>query len=114
MCCMSDLDETNYCEQQAEQGGKWLPSGFCQICVTHLLKTQWPNYTKALAAVTCKAEQNRLLKRGPPINVSDKTAMPCPDDVEVHALWFMSGNEYRSAKLEGSLVGEERQAYWDE
>lgn len=29
------------------------------------------------------------------------------------ALWYMSDGEVHSAKLEGSLVGKERQDYWD-
>ena len=40
--------------------------------------------------------------------------MPCPDDKEIYAIWFMNGNEYRSAKIENSLEGEERKALWDQ
>jgi hypothetical protein len=40
------------------------------------------------------------------VNISDKTALPCPDDGEVAALWFMSTGQEHSPKLEGSLVGE--------
>ena len=48
-----------------------------------MLKTQWELYRKRLETVNCKAEQRRLLERGPPINISDKTALPCPDTEEV-------------------------------
>eukprot|EP00596_Hydrurales_sp_CCMP1899_P001337 CAMPEP_0119041888 /NCGR_PEP_ID=MMETSP1177-20130426/14160_1 /TAXON_ID=2985 /ORGANISM="Ochromonas sp, Strain CCMP1899" /LENGTH=105 /DNA_ID=CAMNT_0007008289 /DNA_START=231 /DNA_END=548 /DNA_ORIENTATION=+ len=77
-------------------------------------KTQWSTYTTALEKTTCKAEQRRLLAKGPPINVSDTKALPCPDGGEVHTLWYMSDGLERSAKLEGSLTGEDRQKYWDE
>ena len=42
--------------------------------------------------------------------------MPCQEDGEgeVFALWFAEGDETHSAKLDGSLVGEARQKYWDE
>lgn len=112
--CWDDLAAESYVEFQAAEGGPWLPSKYCSTCVDYLLRTQWSVYTTALAKVTCKAEQRRLLERGPPINLRDPTALPCPDDGEVYALWFMGGNEIRSAKLEGSLVGEERRKYWDE
>ena len=118
MSCWNDVDEEskNYVEYQAVPGGAWLPSGFCSDCVTYLLQTQWGIYTAALAKVTCKAEQRRLLERGPPINLKDAKALPVPDDpeAEVHALWFVSTGEERNAKLDGSLEGEARKKYWDE
>jgi hypothetical protein len=55
-----------------------------------------------------------MLQAGPPINLKDKTALPCPDDAEIHSLWYMEDNKEHSAKLKGSLEGEERQKYWDE
>jgi hypothetical protein len=92
----------------------WLPSGFCIHCIKHLLSTQWDTYVNTLCKTTCKAEQRRMLTRGPPINLSDKTALPCPDDEEVYALWYMSSpDEEQSAKLTGSLVGKEREEYWN-
>ena len=87
-------------------GSEWLPSGFCQVCIVYLQQQQWPTYVAALSSTTCKAEQRRLLKSGPPINLKDSKALPCPDDGEIFSLWFMSDGLERSAKLEGSLVGE--------
>lgn len=84
----------------------WLPSQFCETCIVYLLKTQWELYTTALAKTTCKAEQRRLLTTGPPINLKDIKALPCPNDSEVYLLWYMSDNLTHSAKLEGSLIGE--------
>ena len=50
--------------------GKWLPCHFCLTCTEYLLQTQWKKYTDGLAKATCKAEQRRLLDKGPPINIS--------------------------------------------
>ena len=118
-CCWEDLSDENYVEYRASADGEWKASGFCQDCVGHLLQTQWKTYTEGLAKSTCKAEQRRMLEKGPPINISDKTAMPCPDgtekgNAEVHSLWYKSDGEEHSAQLEGALIGEERKTFWDE
>ncbi|CAM9715984.1 unnamed protein product [Heterosigma akashiwo] len=55
-----------------------------------------------------------MLKEGPPVNVKDKTALECPDGSEVFRLWYSSDQAEHSAKLDGSLEGDERQAWWDE
>mmetsp|Transcript_13013 Transcript_13013/g.21659 ORF Transcript_13013/g.21659 Transcript_13013/m.21659 type:complete len:168 (+) Transcript_13013:66-569(+) len=114
MSCWDDIDTTNYVEFKSSAESPWIPSGFCEVCTSYLLKSQWDLYTSALAKTTCKAEQRRLLKAGPPINLKDVKALPCPDDGEVHLLWFMSDNQDHSAKLEGSLEGEERMKYWND
>ena len=106
MSCWDDVDGSNYVEYKSSETSNWQPSGFCEMCTSYLVKTQWDLYTSALAKTTCKAEQRRLLKSGPPINLRDTKALPCPDDGEVHSLWFMSSGVEQSAKLEGSLVGE--------
>lgn len=106
MSCWDDIDASTYVEYKSSEESEWMPSGFCVNCVNHLLNTQWELYTTALAKTTCKAEQRRLLKAGPPINIKDATALACPDGAEAHSLWFMSDGEVHSAKLVGSLVGE--------
>jgi hypothetical protein len=117
--CWEDISPENYAEylpfppaNKDEVPVQWMMAKYCQDCIKYLVKTQWTNYTSALAKTTCKAEQRRLLNRGPPINLRDNEAMPCPDDGEVMMLWFMSDGHEHSAKLEGSLVGEEREKFW--
>jgi hypothetical protein len=105
-CCWDDLTVENYVEYKSDADSAWMPSLFCENCVSHLINTQWEIYTKALATTNCKAEQRRLLTRGPPINISDPNALPCPDNSEVFLLWFSSDKQEHSAKLAGSLVGE--------
>ena len=116
LSCWDDVSSENYVEYRASPDSPWSPSGFCEMCVNILIQSQWKKYTESLSTTNCKAEQRRLLERGPPVNVSDKTAMPCPggDHAEVHSLWYMSNGEERSGKLEGSLEGEAREKYWQE
>jgi len=111
MSCWDDVDSSNYVEYKATETADWAPSGFCETCVAYLLKAQWEIYTSALAKTTCKAEQRRLLKAGPPVNLKDATAFPTPDNGEVYSLWYMSDGLEHSAKLEGSLIGEVRTYY---
>ena len=110
--------------------GNWLPSTMCESCVGTILKTQFHAYKDRLAKSDCKAEQRRMLKAGPPVNISvrifvfiqcclttyaqDKHGFPCPEghSGEVHKLWYASSNEEASAKLDGSLEGEERMKWW--
>lgn len=115
MSCWEDLTSDLYVEYQGSADSAWMPSGYCKSCIQHMLNSQWEAYCSSLAKTTCKAEQKRLLTKGPPINISDKTALPCPDDGEVHALWFMDEPTVdQSAKLTGSLVGEARAKFWEE
>ena len=106
MSCWDDITEEIYVEYKTAADSEWFPSLFCQNCVDHLLLSQWELYTTALAKTTCKAEQRRLLKRGPPINLRDDQALSCPDGGEVYSLWFSNDKSVHSAKLKGSLTGE--------
>ena len=106
MSCWDDIDSSNYVEYRATESSAWAASGFCEVCISYLLKAQWELYTSALAKTTCKAEQRRLLKAGPPVNLKDAKALPTPEDAEIHSLWYASDGQEHSAKLEGSLVGE--------
>jgi len=114
MVCFGDIDNENYVEYQTDDNSKWFAALSCQMCIEYLIETQFNRYSELVKTTTCKAELGRLLKSGPPINLREPTTLPCPDDKEVHKLWYMSDNKERSAKLVGSLEGEERQKYWDE
>ena len=114
LCCWDDIISSNFVEYRAISEGQWLPSGFCEMCIDQLIKTQWETYVKAIEKTTCKAEMRRLLQRGPPINVRDIKALPCPDDGEVFSLWYSSDSNEHSAKLDGSLTGDERDTFLKE
>jgi hypothetical protein len=119
-CCFEDISSSNYAEylpyphEENQNHPQWLPSTYCADCIEHLLKSQWSLYTEALAKTTCKAEQRRLLTRGPPINLRDDRALPCPANDEIHKLWYHHGNVEKEAKLEYSLVGEVSQGCQDD
>lgn len=70
--------------------------------------------TTTLTRLTTTLTANNHLTTAPCIQ--DKHALPVGDDEygEVHQLWYMSDRQVHSAKLEGSLEGEERQQWWDE
>ena len=114
MSCWEDMNNEIYVEYRSSIDSQWKPSGYCKMCIEMLIDSQWDTYVNGLANVKCKAEQRRMLQAGPPINLKDKTALPCPDDSEIHSLWYMIDNNEHSAKLKGSLEGEERQKYWEE
>lgn len=113
-CCWDDLSPENYVEylpyphEENNNSPAWTPSKFCQTCIEHLIRTQFSLWTESLAKSTCLAEQRRLLRKGPPINLRDDKALPCPDNGEVDKLWYMSDGHIHSAKLEGSYEGEVR------
>jgi len=113
-CCWDDICQSNYVEYRSHESGDWLSSGYCQSCLQHLIQTQWQVYISSLEKSTCRAEMKRLLGRGPPINLRDPKALPCPNDGEVFEVWFMSDGAIHSAKLDGSLLGEDRDIFWRE
>ena len=114
MVCFDDISAENYVEYKAEENSKWLSALSCQMCIEHLIGTQFARYSELVKKTTCKAELGRLLKAGPPINLKESQTLPCPNDKEVYKLWFSSDKEEKSAKLTGSLEGEERLKYWDD
>jgi hypothetical protein len=116
---MEELSTENFVEylplaHEENPNPTWLESQFCQNCVEYLLQTQFKNFQDAWQKTTCKAEQRRLVTRGPPVNLRDDKAMPCPGNVEIDRLWYMSDNQEKAAKLSNALEGEERQRYWNE
>lgn len=107
LCCFEDLTTENYVEYQPyTDKTSWSPSAYCQSCVEYLLSTQFKLFQDNWAKTTCKAEQRRLITRGPPVNLRDDKALPCPDNTEVHLLWYSSDNTVKIAKLTGSFEGE--------
>lgn len=68
-CCWDNVTAENYVEYKASADDSWHPSGYCLDCINILLKSQWQQYNDQVKTVKCKAEQRRLLTRGPPINL---------------------------------------------
>ncbi|POM73225.1 hypothetical protein PHPALM_9941 [Phytophthora palmivora] len=117
MATMDDITEEdgNYCEFQTAPSGLWYPALFCSDVVEQLLSSQFHTYMKKVQEADCKAELRRLVAKGPPIWLEDKHALPVPDgDTHITNVWFAKDNEERSAKLDGAVEGEARDALWKE
>jgi len=120
LSCFNEINKgnRNYCEYQLKQGGKWYQSNYCTTCTERLLATQYSKFLLEVQNAPTQGLLDKVLQRGPPINLKDNQGYPIPDDenqnLELHLLWFENDNEERSAKLVGSLSGGERQRWWDE
>ena len=105
--------------------GPWLPSLYCQQCLeSQFIAQQWQTYLDNIAKADCAAALRRLITKPPPINVKD-AGLPCEDNStadddtergegEVHSFWYASDGAEHSAKLHGSLLGEERRRFWED
>lgn len=114
---MEDIDESNYVEYQCHPSLAWKPALMEQSVVERLLQTQFHTYIERVKKTDCQAELRRLLATGPPIYVSDPHALPIAEeigDTHVSKLWFASDQTERSAKLDGAVEGDERDALWNE
>ncbi|KAI4836782.1 hypothetical protein MKS88_004586 [Plasmodium brasilianum] len=114
LICYDDIDENTYIEYQTHEFGEWHPSMFCMNCTGILIETQYHKYINNVQKSECLREQKNLLEMGPPINIKDKNGFPLSDGKEIYSLWYFCDKKVHSAKLDGSLVGEERMKMWDE
>ena len=102
-------------EYQTAPSGKWHPALYEEEVVEQLLNTQFHDFVKKVKTTDCQAELRRLLTSGPPIWLSDKHALPIPEgDSHIVQVWYASNGQEKSAKLDGAVDGDERQALWDE
>ena len=111
------LENGQYCEYRTVPSGKWHSSKYSAAIVRHLLKTQFQKYLDDVekASKDCAAAVRRLIKTGPPVFLSDKEALTIPEgDDCIDQVWFRDTNETVSAKLEGCLEGEAREALWND
>ena len=121
--CCEELTSSNFVEYRASLSSPWLPSVYCELCVTsQFIDKQWETYVHNIEAADCAAALKRVITNPPPINVKD-AGLPCEaadadgDERgagEVERFYFHSDAQEHSARLKGSLVGEERAAFWRE
>ncbi|CDU19793.1 hypothetical protein YYC_05663 [Plasmodium yoelii 17X] len=114
LICYDDINENNYIEYKTDEYSEWYPSMFCMNCTGILIDTQYHKYVDSVQKSDCLKEQTSLLKMGPPINVKDKNGFPLSDGKEIHSLWYFCDKQVHSAKLDGSLLGEDRMKMWEE
>lgn len=114
LCTWDDITEEEYCEYQTAPSMDWHPCLYSAEVVEQLLASQFQNYVDNVQKSDCAKELTRLLTSGPPIWLHDKQALPLPEgETHVVNLWFCRDGREVSAKLKGALVGEEREALWD-
>ena len=85
---------------------------YCSLFIVHclllivycLLFDQFKRYCDGVCHSSCAKEQRSLLRRGPPINLSDAHAFPAAGHEEIGALWRAATRSETSPKLHGSLV----------
>jgi len=59
---------------------KWKPALFEKSIVETLLETQYHQYIKTSRTTECLAELKRLVKKGPPVYISDPFGLPLDND----------------------------------
>lgn len=110
------IDKGTYCEFRSFPSQEWSISLFNCDTVRLLLKTQFKTYLKNVekASKDCAAAVRRLVKKGPPKYISDKTALPLKRETDeyIDRLWFSDSNEEVEAILEGCMSDEERELLW--
>jgi hypothetical protein len=122
MECLATMEEIteedgNYVEYQTYPSMLWHPCYYERSVVEKLLQSQFHDYVQKVRTTDCQAELRRLLATGPPIYISDKHAMPLPEnnqDTHICTVWFASDDIERSAKLDGAVEGPERDRLWTE
>ena len=114
LVCFEDFDEELTIEYQDKPDANWKKSPYCYYCVKHIQDTKWGDYVKSVEQADCKASLRRAMADGPPINIRDKVFESETDNPsgEIHMLRYKG--ESLSAKLKGSLNGEERDKWWSE
>ena len=106
MATMEDItiDDKNYCEYQTAPSGRWHKSKYAAGTVRRLITHQFPEYVEGVRKADCAADLKRRLAAGPPIYVSDKHALPVPeDDTHIERIWFAEDGKEYSAKLKGCV-----------
>lgn len=107
--CCDNITMYNYALYKDNEITNWKKCLYCSTCIKGMIKTQWKQYIDNIKTVDCKVALNRLLEQGPPINFRDSVIKCDNEKSEVYKFYF--DNQEQSAKLENSLIGEEREKW---
>jgi hypothetical protein len=105
------------CWWRSMNSHEWTPSKYCFACVTRVRNDNFNSYIESIKTATCPKQLRRLIEDGPPIYVSDPTTFPVTPGDHVHEFKrvFPDGTEeIVTARLVGSVIGEEREQLWRE
>lgn len=117
--CYDDMDNENQVKYRLSPDDTWHDMPCCSVCVTQLLNTLWNKYTDGIRNADCAPAMKRLLKNGSPINmrrfdVLDTSGDANEGDKHKEIYEFQMNDEIVSGKLEGSIIGEEREKWLKE
>lgn len=101
--CFENITKDNFVLYQNKERGEWYKFQYCSSCVVFIINNQWNKYVQDVEKTDCMRSLESLLEMGPPINFRDRNI---ENNNEIHKFYY-SGSE-QSAKLAGSLIGEER------
>lgn len=109
--CYTEFDEETTVLFQDEQNSEWKKGAYCYDCTQYLIDSNWKKYVDDVEKADCKRSLRNALKSGPPVNMRD-VGFPCENNNgEVYK--FKTNDSEFSAKLKGSLEGEQRLKWWD-
>lgn len=105
------------CWWRPNSSENWIPSKYCYGCVTRVRNESFSSYIESIKTATCPKQLRKLIEAGPPIYVSDPAAFPVQEGDHVYEFrrFYPDGTEeVVSARLVGSVIGEERERLWGE
>ena len=105
------------CWWRSANSHEWTVSKYCYACVERVKNDSFNNYIDSVKTATCPKQLRKLIDDGPPIYVSDQRIFPVSPDDHVHEFRRIhpdSTEELISARLTGSVIGEEREQLWKE
>lgn len=108
--CFDDINENNYVlfTISSTENTNWQPCTTCSECVNILLESKWSNYMEAIEKADCYVGLKTLLQHGPPINLRCCELELDNKNKEIEYHEFYINGQIVSAKLKGSLIGNER------
>jgi hypothetical protein len=117
--CYDDIYNENNVKYRLSSNDEWHDMSCCSVCVTQLLNSLWNKYMDGIRNADCVSAMKRSLKNGSPINMRRFDVLDTSSDAEegdkykeIHE--FLMNGEVISAKLEGSITGEEREKFLKE
>ena len=109
--CCDNIDENNFVLYKDQKDADWKSSTFCVSCIKHMLATSWATYVNKIEKADCAEALKRAVNIGPPINFRD-TGLVCDNESKEVESFYYDGR-IQLAKLEGSLIDEERNKWWE-
>jgi hypothetical protein len=108
--CLDDITEDNFvlCRESSTDNFKECVG--CSECVLNLLENKWNVYAESVEKADCASALKKSVKFGPPINLRCYDLENVTDKVKEYHEFYLN-KEIISAKLKGSLIGEEREKW---